>query len=50
VANYVYHLPIGSKGQYVNHVPVLSQILGGWEVSGVTEFQRGLPLSAYASQ
>jgi len=34
--------PIGSKGQYVNHVPVLSQILaaGGF---GRDEFQRGLP-------
>jgi hypothetical protein len=43
VANYVYRIPFQTR------IPVARQILGGWEVSGVTEFQRGLPLSATQS-
>ncbi len=45
VANYVYRLPIGSGGRYLRKIPVFSQAVGGWELSGVTEFQVGLPLS-----
>jgi Carboxypeptidase regulatory-like domain/TonB-dependent Receptor Plug Domain len=45
VASYVYRLPIGAHGQYLNNVPVVNQIIGGWELSGITEFQVGLPIA-----
>ena len=45
VTNFVYRLPIGSRGQYLAHIPVVSHVLGGWELSAVGEFQIGLPLS-----
>ena len=43
VANYVYRLPFRTG------VPGVREIIRGWEVSGITEFQRGLPLSATQS-
>ena len=45
VANYVYRLPFGSHGRYLTKVPVVSRAISGWELSGITEFQVGLPLS-----
>jgi hypothetical protein len=45
VANYVYRLPFGRGAQFVTHVPVVSRAITGWELSGITEFQVGLPLS-----
>jgi hypothetical protein len=45
VASYVYHLPIGAGGQYWNNTPILKYVIGGWELSGITEFQVGLPMS-----
>jgi len=45
VANYVYRLPVGGRGQRFGAVPVVNHIIGGWEISGITEFQRGLPVT-----
>jgi Carboxypeptidase regulatory-like domain/TonB-dependent Receptor Plug Domain/TonB dependent receptor len=44
VANYLYQLPFfkGSKG-FVN------KALGGWQISGITQYQTGLPCSVVAS-
>lgn len=44
VANYVYELPFGRGGRYLVNAPVLKEIIGGWLVAGITEFQVGLPL------
>ncbi len=41
--SYVWDVPIGSGGKLVQSVPVVSQILGHWEFSGVTQFQVGYP-------
>ncbi len=45
VANYVYRIPLGRGGQYFTSIPVLSRAIAGWELSGITEFQVGLPLA-----
>jgi hypothetical protein len=44
VANFVYQTPWGRGGKYLTHTPVVSDVIGGWQVSGISEFQIGLPL------
>jgi len=46
VVNYVYALPIGRKGKYLSHINrATDEVIGGWQVSGVTTSKSGLPLS-----
>ena len=45
VANYVYHIPVGRDGKLLNGIAVIQDVVRGWEISGITEFQIGLPLS-----
>ena len=45
VANYVWNVPIGRDGKILNRVPVVKEILGGWRLSGITEYQVGLPMT-----
>jgi hypothetical protein len=40
VANYVYDLPF-----YTSQQGVVGHVLGGWELSGITVFESGVPLS-----
>ena len=44
VSNFVYAPPVGRNGKYLQHVAVLSDVIGGWQVAGITEFQIGLPM------
>jgi hypothetical protein len=44
VTNFVYALPFGRDGRYLAHLPVLREVIGGWQVAGITEFQVGLPI------
>lgn len=44
VANYIYELPMFKGGRGVLH-----KALGGWEISGVNQFQSGIPLSVRTS-
>jgi hypothetical protein len=44
VANFVYQVPVGRGGRYLTQTPVLRHVIGGWQVSGISEFQVGLPL------
>ncbi len=44
VANYVYSLPFGPGKKWGGDTPVVRDIIGGWEFSGITEFQTGQPL------
>lgn len=46
VTNFVYRLPLGARGKFLTKIPVVSHVIGGWELSAVGEFQVGLPLSA----
>jgi hypothetical protein len=45
VANYVYRIPLGRGSKLLNGVPVVQDLVRGWEISGVTEMQTGLPLA-----
>jgi Carboxypeptidase regulatory-like domain/TonB-dependent Receptor Plug Domain len=45
VADFVYRLPFGRGGHWLTSEPVLKDIIAGWEISGITEFQTGLPLA-----
>jgi hypothetical protein len=40
VINYLYDLPF-----FKNHSSLAGKLLGGWQISGVTQFQTGLPCS-----
>jgi hypothetical protein len=42
VANAVYDLPFGHNRQFLNQ-GVVGQVVGGWEVSGITSVQTGYP-------
>ncbi len=49
VANYVYRIPLGRGSKILNGVPVVQDVVRGWEFSGITEMQIGLPLAATQS-
>jgi len=45
IASYVWDLPFG-KGRPINIAnPVLNGLFGGWELSGITNFRSGMPLT-----
>jgi len=48
VFSYIYQLPVGSGRRFLNQGGVANQILGGWQVSGITSFQSGFPFSVGA--
>jgi hypothetical protein len=50
VANYVWSVPVGRGGKYLNELPVAKEIIGGWQVAGITEFQVGLPIQVTQRQ
>jgi hypothetical protein len=45
VVSYIYQLPVGSGRRFLNTGGVTNQILGGWQVSGITSFQSGFPFT-----
>jgi hypothetical protein len=45
VSNFVWNIPAGRGGKYFGSTPVLKDIIGNWQVSGLAEFQVGLPIS-----
>jgi hypothetical protein len=47
VASYVYELPFGKGRAYLNSGPV-SEILGGWRISGLGNIRTGRPFTARA--
>ena len=42
---YVYDLPVGLGRHFLNHPGVVNQIIGGWKVSGIQQYQSGQPES-----
>jgi outer membrane receptor protein involved in Fe transport len=49
-ASYTYELPIGTGKPFLNNLGWLSrQVAGGWQVSGVTSLQSGLPFGITAN-
>jgi Carboxypeptidase regulatory-like domain/TonB dependent receptor len=50
VVSYVYELPFGKNKAFLNSLPSAANwIVGGWEVSGITQFQTGFPFSVLMS-
>src|SRR5439155_15327166 len=50
VFSYVYELPFGRGRRFGHNLhPVADAVLGGWEVSGITQFQSGFPFSVLMS-
>lgn len=46
VVSYVYELPLGKRRRFGNEWPgAVDGLLGGWQVSGVTYYQSGLPFT-----
>jgi hypothetical protein len=44
VSNFLYELPFGRGGRFLTETPVLKELIGGWQVSGIIEAQTGLPM------
>jgi hypothetical protein len=45
VVSYVYELPFGRNRALLNHLPGWADLaVKGWQISGISTFQRGLPL------
>ncbi len=48
--NYVYELPVGRGKKFGSNMnPIADEIVGGWQVSGITHVQAGFPLSINAN-
>jgi hypothetical protein len=45
IASYVYDLPFGKGRRFDIRNRVLNGLAGGWELSGITNFQSGMPLT-----
>jgi hypothetical protein len=45
IASYVWDLPFGKGRKYGIANPLLDGFLGGWELSGITNFRSGMPLN-----
>ncbi len=43
--SYVYDLPVGLGRHFLNHPGVANQIIGGWKISGIQQYQSGQPES-----
>ncbi len=44
VISYVWELPFGKGRAFLASTPVVSQVVGGWKVGGITTFSGGFPL------
>ncbi len=42
--SYTYELPVGKGKAYLNRGGVVNQLAGGWEVSGIQQYQSGRPI------
>ncbi len=50
VVSYIYELPFGSGRTFLKDLhPVADRIIGGWELSGITQFQSGFPFTVLMS-
>lgn len=50
VSSVVYDLPFGKGAKYFSNVnPVVNQLIGGWELTGINTANTGLPVNVYYS-
>jgi len=46
VINYIYELPVGKGRHFAGHINrAANAVIGGWQVSGISSFKSGFPLS-----
>ncbi len=46
--SYFYQLPVGKGRHYMAHAnPIINQVLGGWELSGILHYNTGPPLGVW---
>lgn len=45
VASYVYQLPVGTGRKFAPSNKIVENVIGGWQVAGVSSFKDGFPLS-----
>lgn len=45
----MYQAPFGRGGKYLNSTPVVKDVISGWQIAGITEFQVGLPMQVTQS-
>lgn len=46
IGSFIYQLPVGKGKQFMGSAPYVADLLlGGWQVSGITTFQHGVPLA-----
>ncbi len=45
VTSYVWQIPVGRGSKYFTNTPVAKDVISGWSLAGITEFQVGLPVS-----
>lgn len=45
VGSFLYDLPFGKHGKFGAGLPVVNYVVDGWQLSGILEFQKGLPLT-----
>jgi hypothetical protein len=44
VINYTYELPFGARKRFINHRGAIDKVVGGWQVSGISTYHRGVPI------
>jgi hypothetical protein len=49
VASYIYELPVGKGKKLAPSNKVVENIVGGWQISGISSFKDGFPLSISAA-
>jgi hypothetical protein len=47
--SYVWNLPVGRGRHFLNHGGVLNSVIGGWQMTGITQMQTGNPWSMLIS-
>ncbi|PYU88417.1 MAG: hypothetical protein DMG08_25500 [Acidobacteria bacterium] len=45
VHSWIYELPFGNRKRWANQGTLLSHIVGGWQINGITALQGGLPFT-----
>lgn len=50
VASGIWNVPMGRGQRYLNHTPVLSEVIGGWQLNGIFTVQGGNPFTIYGDQ
>jgi hypothetical protein len=48
VISYIYELPFGRGKRFLNQGGVANAVLGGWQLSGITSFSSGFPITVFA--